>query len=89
MSADCQRIDGKIEDAANARDNRRQILQIWKADGCLEAVSFRGLDDQYTSFVADRDRACIAGGRHRLDTWDRSHAKERQNGLPVVGRSVA
>src|SRR2546430_7952496 len=89
MSANCQRSGGKVEGGANACGNRRQTLEIWKANGCPEAVSLRGLDDQYTAFVGDRDRACIPAARHRLDAGDCPRAKERQNSLPVVGRPIA
>jgi hypothetical protein len=59
MRANCQRIGGKIEDAANTGDNRRQTLEIGKANGHLETISGCRFDDQNTAFVADRDRAGI------------------------------
>ena len=89
MSADRHGIGGKIEDAANARDDRRQMPESRKANGRPEAVSLRRFDDQYTVLVADRDRAHIPAARHRLDARDGSRAKERQDGVPVVGRPVA
>ena len=89
MSADRHGIGGKIEDAANARDDRRQMPEGRKANRGLEAVSLRRFDDQYTMLVADRDRAHIPAARDRLDARDGSRAKERQDGVPVVGRSEA
>jgi hypothetical protein len=46
MRANCQRIGGKIEDAANTGDNRRQTLEIGKANGRLETISGCRFDDQ-------------------------------------------
>jgi hypothetical protein len=52
MRANCQRIGGKIEDAANTGDNRRQTLEIGKANGRSETVSRCRFDDQRSSPIA-------------------------------------
>ena len=89
MRADRQRIGGQIEDTANARDHRRQAPEIWQANGCLEDVALAGSTTNDAALVADRDRAGISAARDHLDAWDGARSKERQDGIPVVGRPVA
>src|ERR1700722_18388671 len=89
MRSNRHRVGGKVEDAPDPCDDRRQSPEIWEADDGLEAIPLRRFDDQHTVFAADRNRASVTVARYGFHARDGSGVQESQDGAPVIGQPVA
>src|ERR1022692_802783 len=89
MGTDGGYIGREIEDAPNARDDRRKRREVGEADRRQQRIAMRFARDlDPPALAVEADAAKIAAVHDCLDAGNRARREEREHRIPIVRRRV-